>query len=109
MSCLFKCLIDPSNVMHDDIQEIFVKKRNYVKRRYYDSEDAHYEKLEVLQGDDVAEEVPFEVKANPLPSDVLFTLVVVANGLTDASLFCCPSNPLTSIIIAIPTVRKQFF
>lgn len=53
MACLFKCLMDPCNVTMDDVQEIFVMKQNYVKKRYFDSKNSHNEKPKVLEGDDV--------------------------------------------------------
>lgn len=48
MSCLFKCLTNQSNVTRDDIQEIIVRKNNYVKGCYFDTKDAHDEKTKVL-------------------------------------------------------------
>lgn len=106
MGCLFKCLIDPASVSRDDIQEIFIKKRNYVKGRYFDSEDAHEEKAKVLKGDDARERVD-------LPPGVpkegnLLTPIHGVGSFADASLFCLPTNPLCSTSTKLGCCKQLF-
>lgn len=38
MKTLFKCMVDPSNCTKEEVSQVFMKKRQYVKRRYFDDD-----------------------------------------------------------------------